>query len=31
VIGNVYYVGSKELASYLIVTPQGHPADQQWL
>ena len=23
VIGNVYYVGSKDLASYLIVTPQG--------
>jgi len=24
VIGNVYYVGSRELASYLITTPQGH-------
>jgi len=24
VIGNVYYVGSKGLASYLIKTPQGH-------
>lgn len=24
VIGNVYYVGSKDLASYLIATPQGH-------
>lgn len=24
VIGNVYYVGSKELATYLIVTPEGH-------
>ena len=24
VIGNVYYVGSKDLASYLIVTPVGH-------
>ena len=24
VIGNVYYVGSKGLASYLITTPQGH-------
>src|SRR5271166_4461934 len=24
VIGNVYYVGSKDLASYLITTPQGH-------
>jgi metallo-beta-lactamase class B len=24
VIGNVYYVGSKELASYLITTPDGH-------
>jgi metallo-beta-lactamase class B len=24
VIGNVYYVGSKELASYLITTPEGH-------
>lgn len=24
VVGNVYYVGSKELASYLIVTPEGH-------
>jgi metallo-beta-lactamase class B len=24
VIGNIYYVGSKGLASYLITTPQGH-------
>jgi len=24
VIGNVYYVGSKALASYLITTPEGH-------
>src|SRR5689334_4785690 len=24
VIGNVYYVGSKALASYLITTPDGH-------
>jgi metallo-beta-lactamase class B len=24
VAGNVYYVGSKALASYLIVTPEGH-------
>jgi metallo-beta-lactamase class B len=24
VIGNVYYVGSKDLASYLITTPDGH-------
>jgi metallo-beta-lactamase class B len=24
VAGNVYYVGSKDLASYLITTPQGH-------
>jgi metallo-beta-lactamase class B len=24
VIGNVYYVGSKELATYLITTPEGH-------
>src|SRR6476659_10205826 len=24
VIGNVYYVGSKYLASYLITTPKGH-------
>jgi metallo-beta-lactamase class B len=24
VIGNVYYVGSVDLASYLITTPQGH-------
>lgn len=24
VIGDVYYVGSKDLASYLIVTPEGH-------
>jgi metallo-beta-lactamase class B len=24
VIGNVYYVGSAELASFLITTPQGH-------
>ncbi len=24
VIGNVYYVGSKDLASYLITTAEGH-------
>jgi metallo-beta-lactamase class B len=24
VIGNVYYVGSKDLATYLITTPGGH-------
>src|SRR5579862_1110262 len=24
VIGNVYYVGSADLASYLITTPEGH-------
>jgi len=24
VVGNVYYVGSSELSSYLITTPQGH-------
>jgi metallo-beta-lactamase class B len=24
VVGNVYYVGSKQLASYLITTPDGH-------
>lgn len=24
VIGNVYYVGSKDLACYLITTPEGH-------
>src|ERR1700738_44919 len=24
VVGNVYDVGSKDLASYLITTPQGH-------
>src|SRR5262245_16568169 len=24
VIGNVYYVGSNDLASYLITTPEGH-------
>src|SRR3954466_13706721 len=24
VVGNVYYVGSKDLASYLIATPEGH-------
>ena len=24
VIGNLYYVGSKDLASYLITTPEGH-------
>ncbi|HEX4795570.1 MAG TPA: subclass B3 metallo-beta-lactamase [Humisphaera sp.] len=24
VIGNVYYVGSKDLATFLITTPQGH-------
>ncbi len=24
IVGNLYYVGSKDLASYLITTPQGH-------
>ena len=24
VVGNVYYVGSKDLAAYLIKTPEGH-------
>jgi metallo-beta-lactamase class B len=24
VVGNVYYVGSKQLASYLVTTPEGH-------
>jgi metallo-beta-lactamase class B len=24
IIGNIYYVGSAELASFLITTPQGH-------
>jgi metallo-beta-lactamase class B len=24
IIGNVYYVGSKDLATYLITTPEGH-------
>lgn len=24
IVGNVYYVGSKQLASYLITTPEGH-------
>ena len=24
IIGNLYYVGSKDLATYLITTPQGH-------
>jgi metallo-beta-lactamase class B len=24
IVGNVYYVGSRGLASYLITTPQGH-------
>src|ERR1700758_4090678 len=24
IIGNVYYVGSRDLASFLITTPQGH-------
>src|SRR5215472_14569954 len=24
VIGNVYYVGSRDLATYLITTPEGH-------
>jgi metallo-beta-lactamase class B len=23
-IGNIYYVGTKGLASYLVATPQGH-------
>ena len=24
IAGNLYYVGSKDLASYLIATPEGH-------
>src|SRR5689334_21148773 len=24
VIGNIYYVGTKSLSSYLVTTPQGH-------
>src|SRR5436305_2192067 len=24
VVGNVYYVGSKDLATYLVTTPEGH-------
>src|SRR5262245_27387521 len=24
IVGNLYYVGSKDLASYLITTPEGH-------
>src|SRR5439155_7534997 len=24
VVGNVYYVGSRDLATYLITTPEGH-------
>ena len=24
IIGNIYYVGTKSLAAFLIVTPQGH-------
>src|SRR5690606_19741691 len=24
ILGNVYYVGARDLASYLIVTPEGH-------
>src|SRR5581483_11354830 len=24
IIGNIYYVGSKDLATYLITTPEGH-------
>ncbi len=24
IVGNVYYVGSKALATYLITTPDGH-------
>src|SRR6476660_415615 len=24
IVGNVYYVGSKDLATYLITTPEGH-------
>src|ERR1700755_1843193 len=24
IMGNLYYVGSKDLASYLVVTPEGH-------
>ena len=23
-IGNIYYVGAKNIASYLVTTPQGH-------
>src|SRR5262245_58256796 len=23
-VGNIYYVGAKNIASYLITTPQGH-------
>jgi hypothetical protein len=30
VIGNVYYVGSRGLASYLITTSQGHSDQQQF-
>jgi metallo-beta-lactamase class B len=26
IAGNVYYVGTKGLAAYLIVSKQGHPA-----
>ena len=24
IVGNIYYVGAENIASYLIVTPQGH-------
>ena len=24
IIGNIYYVGARNIASYLITTPQGH-------
>ena len=31
IIGNIYYVGLKTLASYLIVTPAGQYPDQHHL
>ena len=27
IVGNVYYVGTETLASFLVTTPQGHVAD----
>src|SRR5262245_4523307 len=24
IVGNIYYVGARNIASYLIITPQGH-------